>query len=97
MCFSSPAGNGSKNELSLNLQKLLLSVTIKHNSDTNNLISRFSRSPLPPEAFAMRNHFTMKVPFCYIEHDLANVTNGQEHLWEKSDTAAAGRKGLQID
>lgn len=39
----------------------------------------------------------MKVPFCYIEHDLANITNGREHLLEKSDAAAAGRKGLQID
>lgn len=43
--FSWPKGNGSKNELNLNLQKLLLSVTIKHNSDTNNLILVSTRLP----------------------------------------------------
>lgn len=43
--FSSPKGDGSKNELNLNLQKLLLSVTIKHNADTNNLISCVHASP----------------------------------------------------
>lgn len=78
-----------------NLQKLLLSVTIKQNSDTNNLISSFSR--IPPAALAMKNHFTIKVPFCYIEHDLANATNRQEHLLEKSDLTAAGRNWQQID
>lgn len=73
--FFSPEGNRSKNELSLNLQKLLLSVTIKHNSDSNNLISLFSR--LSPKAFAMRNHFTMKAPFRRIEPDLANGTTAE--------------------
>lgn len=59
--FSWPKGNGSKNELNLNLQKLLLSVTIKHKSDTNNLISCFHASPcslrgaIPPQ----RLHFAL--------------------------------------
>lgn len=64
-----------QNELSLNLQKLLLSVTIKHNSDTNNLISCFLHF-FPFRAFAMRNRFAIKFPFSYVEHELANVMNG---------------------
>lgn len=86
---------GEKKWAQANLQKLLLSVTIKHNSDTNNLISSFLR--IPPAALAMKNHFTIKVPFCYIEHDLANATNKQEHVLENSDITAAGRNWLQID
>lgn len=69
MCFSSPKGNGSKNELNLNLQKLLLSVTIKHHSDTNNVISCLSHFSLQPA----RNYFTTKAPFCFIKHDGTNV------------------------
>lgn len=45
---------------------------------------------LLPEAFAMRNHFTTKVPFCYIEQDLANVTAGG------SEATAAGEKGAGL-
>lgn len=47
---------------------------------------------LLPEAFAMRNHFTTKVPFCYIEQDLAN--SRQAYLMEEAEAVAAGEKGL---
>lgn len=73
--FSSPKGNGSKNELNLNLQKLLLSVTIKHNSDTNNLISCFPCFSLQP----VRNYFTTMAAFCLIKHDGTNVITGRKN------------------
>lgn len=81
MCFSSPKGNGSKNELNLNLQKLLLSVTIKHHSDTNNVISCFSRFSLQPA----RNYFTTEAPFCFIKHDGTNVIT-KEITYKKGET-----------